>query len=203
MRNLVSRWCFLALLFVPLIPGTAWAQTFTGGLRGSVKDSGGVVPGVAVTLTNEGTQVSRETTTNSAGEFNFSAVQPATYTIRAALTGFKTNERKGVRIATQQFLTLDILLEVGQLQETITVTADAPLIETSNASTGGTLDRQVLESLPAPGRNAFMISVTVPTVALTSWVTGVERAVVVPVNVPVSVPPGMATVAGDVISVPL
>ena len=83
------------------------------------------------------------------------------------LTGFKTYERKGVRIATQQFLTLDITLEVGQVQETITVTADAPLIETSNASTGGTLDRQVLEALPAPGRNAFMISVTVPTVAPT------------------------------------
>ena len=55
----------------------------------------------------------------------------------------------------------------GALQETITVTADAPLIETSNASTGGTLDREVLEALPAPGRNAFMISVTVPTVAPT------------------------------------
>ncbi|HTH25951.1 MAG TPA: carboxypeptidase-like regulatory domain-containing protein, partial [Vicinamibacterales bacterium] len=145
----------------------ALAQTFTGGLRGSVSDPGGIVPGVTVTLINEGTQVSRDTTSNASGEYNFSAVQPATYTIRASLTGFKTYERKGVRIATQQFLTLDITLEVGQLQETITVTADAPLIETSNASTGGTLDRQVLESLPAPGRNAFMISVTVPTVAPT------------------------------------
>ena len=87
--------------------------------------------------------------------------------MRAGLTGFKTFESKGIRIATQQFVTLDITLEVGQLQETITVTADAPLIETSNASTGGTLDRQVLEALPAPGRTAFLISVTVPTVAPT------------------------------------
>ena len=53
MRNLVSRWCFLALLFVPLATSTAWAQTFTGGVRGVVSDSGGVVPGVTVTLINE------------------------------------------------------------------------------------------------------------------------------------------------------
>ncbi len=167
MGNSFSKACLLALFMLTLITSHVWAQTFTGGLRGSVKDSGGVVPGVTVTLINEGTQVSRETTSNESGEFNFSAVQPATYTIRASLTGFKTYERKGVRIATQQFITMDILLEVGQLQETVTVTADAPLIETSNASTGGTLDRQVLEALPAPGRNAFMISVTVPTVAPT------------------------------------
>ncbi len=56
------------------------------------------------------------------------------------------------------------MLEVGTLQETVTVTGAAPLIETSNASTGGTLDREVLETLPAPGRNAFLIGITVPTV---------------------------------------
>ncbi len=167
MRNSLLRSAFLAVCISTLASLTASAQTFTGGLRGSVNDAGGVLPGVSVTIINEGTQVERETTTNASGEYSFSAVPPATYTIRAGLTGFKTYERKGVRIATQQFLTLDITLEVGQVQETITVTADAPLIETSNASTGGTLDRQVLEALPAPGRNAFMISVTVPTVAPT------------------------------------
>jgi trimeric autotransporter adhesin len=165
MRNSFSKACLLALFMLTLPTSHVWAQTFTGGLRGAVKDAGGVVPGVTVTLINEGTQVSRETTSNESGEYNFSAVEPATYTIRASLTGFKTSERKGVRIATQQFITMDIQLEVGQLAETITVTADAPLIETSNASTGGTLDRQALEALPAPGRNAFMISVTVPTVS--------------------------------------
>src|SRR5687767_6792319 len=167
MRNPLLRSALLAIFIGAFSPLAASAQTFTGGLRGSVHDAGGILPGVTVTIINEGTEGSRETTTNASGEYSFSAVSPATYTIRAALTGFKTYERRGVRIATQQFLTLDITLEVGQVQETITVTADAPLIETSNASTGGTLDRQVLEALPAPGRNAFMISVTVPTVAPT------------------------------------
>ena len=136
MRNLVSRWCFLALLFVPLATSAAWAQTFTGGVRGVVNDSGGVVPGVTVTLINEANGASRDAVSNESGEYNFSAVPPGAYTVKAELTGFKTFENKGVRVGTQQFVTLDITLEVGQLQETITVTGDAPLIDTSNASTG-------------------------------------------------------------------
>jgi hypothetical protein len=143
---------------------TASAQTFTGGLRGEVRDPNGVIPGVVVTLTNEATGVAREVTTNEVGQYNFPAVQPGTYTVKTSLQGYKTYERTGVRIATQQFLTLDIPLEVGQLQETITVTGEAPLIETSNASTGEVIDRKELELLPSPGRAAFLIGVTVPTV---------------------------------------
>ena len=67
MRNLVSRWCFLALLFVPLATSTASAQTFTGGLRGAVRDANGVVPGVTVELINEATGASRDTVSNDSG----------------------------------------------------------------------------------------------------------------------------------------
>lgn len=164
MRNLVSRWCFLALLFVPLTTGTAWAQTFTGGVRGVVMDSGGVVPGVTVTLINEGNGASRDAVSNASGQYDFTAVPPGTYTVKAELTGFKTFENKGVRVGTQQFVTMDIKLDVGQLQETITVTGDAPLIDTSNASTGSVIDSQQLSTLPSGGRSAFLFAVTVPTV---------------------------------------
>jgi hypothetical protein len=140
------------------------AQQFTGGLRGAVSDANGVIPGVAVTLTNEETAISRDTVTNETGQYNFSAVTPGTYTLRAVLAGFKTYERKGLRIGTQQFITLDVTMEVGQISEEISVTADAPLIETSNASVGDSLNREILENLPAPGRAAFLIAVTVPTV---------------------------------------
>ena len=95
MRNLVSRWCFLALLFVPLATSSAWAQTFTGGVRGVVSDSGGVVPGVTVTLINEATGATRDAVSNERGQYDFSAVPPAVYTIKAELTGFKTYENKG------------------------------------------------------------------------------------------------------------
>jgi hypothetical protein len=140
------------------------AQQFTGGIRGAVHDANGVIPGVAVTLTNDETAIARETVANEEGQFNFSAVTPGTYTLKAVLQGFKTFERRGIRIGTQQFITLDVLMEVGQISEEISVTADAPLIETSNASIGDLLNREILETLPAPGRAAFLIAVTVPTV---------------------------------------
>ncbi|MBY0494670.1 MAG: TonB-dependent receptor [Cyanobacteria bacterium] len=164
MRNLVSRWCFLALLFVPLATGAAWAQTFTGGLRGAVRDANGVIPGVTVTLLNEATGASRDAVSNEQGQYNFAAVPPGNYSVKAELTGFKTYENKGLRIAAQQFVTLDITLEVGQLQETITVTGAAPLIDTSNATGGGVISTQQLATLPSGGRSAFLFAVTLPTV---------------------------------------
>ena len=164
MRNLVSRWCVLALLFVPLAASTAWAQTFTGGLRGAVRDANGVIPGVTVTMTNDATGAARDAVTNEQGQYNFAAVPPGNYTIKAELTGFRTYENKNMRIAAQQFITLDITLEVGQLQETITVTGAAPLIDTSNATGGGVISTEQLSTLPSGGRSAFLFAVTLPTV---------------------------------------
>ena len=140
------------------------AQTFTAGVRGAVRESGGVVPGVAVQLLNEGTNAVRETVSNAVGEYDFSAVPPGTYTVRASLEGFKTYERRGIRIGAQQFITVDVELELGSLQETITVSADTPLIQTGNASVGTVIGVEELNSLPSVARNAYMMSVTVPTV---------------------------------------
>ena len=151
-------------LMVAMTGSLAAAQTFTGGLRGAVKDANGVIPGVTVELINEGTSTSREVVSNESGEYNFAAVPPGTYTVKATLTGFKTYENKGIRVGTQQFITLDVTLEVGTLQETITVTGAAPLIDTSNASTGAVIDAKQLEALPSGGRSAFLFAVTVPTV---------------------------------------
>src|SRR5262245_39235934 len=89
------------------------AQSSQGGMRGTVKDGQGVIPGVGVTLINEATNVSRETVTNEAGEYSFPAVEPAVYTLKVALAGFKTFEQKQIRISTQQFVGLDVVLEVG------------------------------------------------------------------------------------------
>ena len=136
----------LLLLLLPPSP-TAHAQTFTGGIRGVVTDTNGVIPSVAVTLKNEATNVSRETVTNDAGQYNFPAVQPGTYAVTIKLSGYKTIERTGLTVATQQFITLDIMLEPGALEETVTVTGQSPLIDTATASIGGVLDRQQLETL--------------------------------------------------------
>src|SRR5262245_26419687 len=153
-----------ALLVVVVTAGSVFGQGFQGGVRGSLKDAGGVVPGVEVTLTNEQTNVKRSTVTNDHGEYVFANVDPGNYNVKASLQGYKTIDRGGIRVGTQQFLTLDLVMEVGAITESVTVTGQAPLIETGNASQGTVLDSAALQTLPAPGRNAFMIGTTVPTV---------------------------------------
>src|SRR4029453_7638750 len=81
-------------------------QTFTGGIRGVVSDANGVLPGANVTLTNEATNVSRETVSNDVGQYNFPAVAPGNYAIKIQVANYKTFDRAGLRIGTQQFLTL-------------------------------------------------------------------------------------------------
>ena len=129
-----------------------------------MKDSGGVIPGAEVTLTNQGTSLSRSTTTNEAGEYSFPNLAPGTYRLRIALQGYKAYAQESIPVGTQQFITLDITLEVGTVAETVTVTGQSPIIETSNASTGTVLNAEALQTLPSQGRAAFMIGNTVPTV---------------------------------------
>jgi hypothetical protein len=164
MRTKQRGWTCVAVVVGLLVPAWVGAQSFQGGMRGAVKDAQGVIPGVTVTLVNEATNVSRDTVSNQSGEYSFPALDPGSYTARAAVQGFKTFERRGLRVGTQQFITLDITLEVGTVAETITVTADAPLIETSNASHAEVIDAKTIEMLPTIGRNVFLMAVTVPTV---------------------------------------
>src|SRR2546427_4877446 len=132
-----------ALLLLVGSAASVDAQQFTGGVRGLVRDANGVIPGVTVTLTNEATNISREVTTNEVGQYNFPAVAPGTYTLKTQITGYKNYESKGLTVGTQQFITLDVVLEVGAIAESVTVVGQSPLIDTSNASHGGALDRQL------------------------------------------------------------
>jgi hypothetical protein len=151
-----------------LAPATSLlAQTFHGGLRGLVREQGAVVPGASVDLTNEATNVSRHAQTNSVGEYAFANVDPGTYTVKVSMQGFKTIENKGVRIGTQQFVTLDVDLQVGALQEAVTVESQTTPLETSNASVGSTLDSTTLQTLPTAGRNPFFLSTITPGVTHT------------------------------------
>ncbi len=158
------RAALVGALLATVAASPTFGQGFQGGLRGSIKDPGGVLPGVEVTLTNEGTNISRTVVTNERGEYVFAAVEPGTYKLKIALQGYKTIEQGGIRIGTQQFLTLDQTMEVGRIEENVTVTGAAPLIETSNASTGTVLDNAALQTLPSAGRAAFLVGTTVPTV---------------------------------------
>src|SRR6185295_994779 len=156
----IARCWTCAIVVVFSVEAGVRGQSFQGGLRGALKDGGGaIVPGVSIALVNEATNISRETVSNGVGEYVFATVTPGTYTVRAALQGFKTFERKGLTIATQQFITLDILMELGALEEHVEVTGSSPLVETSNASIGQVLDNKTLEALPALNRNAYLSAV--------------------------------------------
>jgi len=143
-------WAAIGLLCVCVAALSAGlgAQSFQGGLRGVVKDPQGVIPGATVTLVNEQNGVSRETVTNGVGEYSFPAIEPSTYTVRAAVQGFKTFERKGVRIGTQEFIGLDIQLEVGGLEETITVTGESPMVDVQSVRRQATITGEVLSTIP-------------------------------------------------------
>jgi trimeric autotransporter adhesin len=154
--------CLLVLVVGVAVEGRT--QGFQGGVRGVVRDSGGVIPGAEVTLTNQGTSLSRSTTTTEAGEYGFPNLAPGTYRLKIALPGYKTYAQESIPVGTQQVITLDIRLEVGAVAELVTVTGQSPVIESSNASTGTMLTAETLQTLPSQGRAAFMIGNTVPTV---------------------------------------
>lgn len=150
----MKRFLLAVLLFCTL----SFAQTFQGSLRGRVSDpNGAAAQSVKITLTDEATSVSRSTLSNDQGEYVFTSVTPAAYTVTAELTGFKRVDQKGVRISTQAAVTLDFALELGQVNETVDVVADTPLLQTADASTGQLLDRQKITDLPILGRNPFFV----------------------------------------------
>ncbi|HVW87056.1 MAG TPA: TonB-dependent receptor, partial [Bryobacteraceae bacterium] len=152
-----SRVC-IGLLFTSILPLSLplQGQTFQGGIRGKVSDASGAVIGLArVTLVDEGTGISRAEISNDEGLYSFTALNPATYTITAEKPGFKTLQKKGVVVNTQEFLGVDLQLTIGEVTESINVSEDAPLLETTNASTGQVIDGQKLADLPNMGRNPF------------------------------------------------
>lgn len=143
-----------AMLLAIALP--VFSQTFQGGVRGRVTDISGASIGLAkITLTDEATGISRSTVTSDTGDYVFSAVNPATYTITAEKPGFKTLEKKGLVVNTQEFVGSDLQMTLGEVTESVSVNADAPLLETTNASTGQVIDNQKLADLPNMGRNPF------------------------------------------------
>lgn len=149
------RWTLSFIVFA----ASLFSQSFQGGIRGLVTDAGGgAVAGAKVSLIDEGTNSTRATLTNESGEYVFNGLVPATYSVSAEAPSFKKFERKGVALGTQQFLTIDVKLEVGQVTESVMVTEEVPVIETANASAGQLIDRQKLIDLPNLGRNPFMMA---------------------------------------------
>ncbi len=127
------------------------AQESRGNIVGRITDgSGAVVPGASVTARNQATNVSTTAVANTDGNYQIRFLNPGLYAIEATLSGFKTFERHDVEIRINDRLELDIALEVGNVSEKVSVTADTPLLETATANVGQVIDTRRITELPIP-----------------------------------------------------
>ena len=157
--NRIFKQLAIGLLVVSAAALPVYAQSYYGGVRGGVYDqNGGALQGAKVSLIDTGTNAQRSVLTESTGEYAFSEVVPGTYMLVAEAPGFKKFEQKGVIIGTQEQISLDLKLQIGQVTESIEVTESVSPVETSNASQGQVIDNQKLTDLPNLGRNPFMMS---------------------------------------------
>src|SRR5262245_30946051 len=141
--------CASAAFFVVVGSGTAHAQAVKGGLLGNIVDSsGGALPGVTVTITEVNTNISYTTTTNESGYYIFSNLKDGTYRVAAELSGFKRVVREGVEVEVNSTPRVDMKLEVGAIEESVTVTGTSPLLQTDRADTGRIIESVHLQEVP-------------------------------------------------------
>ena len=139
----------LFTLAVFLCASAAFGQVATGSLSGVVTDpNGAAVPGARVNARNETTGLNLKTVTSDGGLYVFATLPTGNYTLAVEQTGFKRVEKTGLEIRVAARQELDIRLEVGDVQQTIEVTAAAPLLETTSAQRGQNLSSQLLSTLP-------------------------------------------------------
>jgi carboxypeptidase family protein/TonB-dependent receptor-like protein len=144
----------LAGLVVCGLGRSATAQQGTAELRGRVIDQqNAAVPGATIVARNEATGMFRESTAGPDGSYFMSALTPGTYEIQAQLTGFKKYQRKGIRLEVGKTTSLDVQLELGGMEEAVTVTAESPLVDVTSKEIGGTVQSQELNDVPSINRN--------------------------------------------------
>ncbi len=144
-------------------PAFAQSTAINGTLEGTVKDDqGAVLPGVTVTVSNLDTGDQRVVVTNERGLYRAPLLSLGTYRVSAELQGFKKFEQTGVSLRAGQTAVIDVALTVGALAETITVTADAPLVDLAKIEQGRTLSEAEIKTLPLTSRNPYNFALLQP-----------------------------------------
>ena len=124
--------------------------------------SGAVLPGVTVEAASPALiEKVRSVVTDSTGQYRIVDLRPGTYALSFTLPGFQTVRREGVELTGNFVATIDVALRVGELSETITVTADTPTVDVQSATRQRVMNSEVIESIPS-GRNTFALGVLVP-----------------------------------------
>lgn len=141
--------CAGFLVFIP----SAFGQRNLGQIYGTVTDaSGAVIAGTSVTVTDVARGVTRTIKTDDAGEYSAPSLVPSTYVVRAEAEGFNTAERQQVTVGVGQDVRIDLTLQTGSQNQTVTVTGAPPIINTTTAMISTTVDAQSLDALPLNGR---------------------------------------------------
>src|SRR5581483_7421298 len=153
----VSRRMFLLLFVVlSLIAIPVLSQTVTGTMNGTVTDrSGGTLPGVTVTIRNTETGLERVITTDKAGRFSAPFLPIGRYNVQAELAGFGTMRHQNVRVDLNETVVQDFILDPA-MQETVTVSADAPRIDVTDGEIKQTLRSQEIMNIPSAGQTNFL-----------------------------------------------
>src|SRR5262245_59669970 len=160
-RIVVSLVVAAVFSIVPIAP--LFGQGALSEINGTATDqSGAVLPGVTVTLTEETTGLVRTVVTNDTGRWVLPALQPGRYTIKAELSGFQTQNRSGVVVNVGQAITINLALPVGTLTDQVTVSAEAPLVEVTRSDVGTNITGQNIDALPTAGRQQYALLQLVP-----------------------------------------
>src|SRR6202030_1424777 len=144
----------VALVGVLMFSVVLFSQSNFGRILGIVTDqTGGVVSGATVTVIDTQRGVARTLTTDDAGEYNAPTLIPGTYIVRVEAKGFKKLERQNVVVEVGKDVRVDVTVQPGEQNQTVTVTEAIPLVETTNATLGGSLSNAAINDLPLNGRN--------------------------------------------------
>jgi hypothetical protein len=135
------------------------AQEYRSTVSGQVSDpQGAVIPGVSIVLTEKSTNARFETKSGEAGNYSIPLLPPGQYDLAAEIQGFKKYQRSDFTVSTNQRIQLDIVMEIGSLAETVTVTSEAPLIQTGTASVGQVITTNQVENMPMNGRTPMALA---------------------------------------------
>jgi hypothetical protein len=164
-RSMMSRRSISVLLSVLFIASAAAFAQFTAGIQGVVQDpSGAGIAKATIQLVNVATGVTAVTTSDSSGNYRFVSLAPGNYKVTGEGTGFSKSE-VNVTLLTEQTLNVPVTLKVGSASEAITVTTEAPIVDTADSRTQLTLDNQAVAELPVVGRNLVTLVTLAPGVS--------------------------------------
>jgi hypothetical protein len=166
---------FLVVVVLGCAFGVASAQDFRGRINGTVTDNtGAVLPGVTVTATSPALIQPQVQVTGAAGDFRFLALPPGLYDLAFDLTGFQSIKREGIRVVINQTLTVDQQLQVATLQETVTVTGESPIVDTSTTMLATNFTKELLTEIPN-ARDIWAAMSQAPGLQMTAYDVGGSR----------------------------